>query len=228
MKAGDRVLEIGCGWGALAEMATTELGASVAGVTLSTEQLALPMTRMQRLGVPLAAAPVRPTCACRTTATSTTGRLTPFAPSKWWRPWAAPTGPPTSRPCSRLLKPGGRACIQSIVIDDALFERYIGSTDFIQQYIFPGGCLPCPREFRRAGRGRRPAGGGGICLWRGLRRDAAPLARALSGRSAREILQQGFDERFMRIWEFYLATAKPLSPWATSTWCSTPWSSHRL
>ena len=39
--------------------------------------------------------------------------------------------------------------VQSIVIDDALFERYLKSTDFIQQYIFPGGCLPCPREFRR-------------------------------------------------------------------------------
>ena len=50
---------------------------------------------------------------------------------------------------ARLLKPGGRACIQSIVIDDALWERYIRSTDFIQQYVFPGGCLPCPREFRR-------------------------------------------------------------------------------
>ena len=50
---------------------------------------------------------------------------------------------------SKLLKPGGHACVQSIVIDDALFDRYVGSTDFIQQYIFPGGCLPCPREFRR-------------------------------------------------------------------------------
>jgi len=50
---------------------------------------------------------------------------------------------------ARLLKPGGRACIQSIVIDDSLFERYLNSTDFIQQYIFPGGCLPSPSEFRK-------------------------------------------------------------------------------
>jgi cyclopropane-fatty-acyl-phospholipid synthase len=58
----------------------------------------------------------------------------------------------------KLLKPGGRACVQSIVIDDALWDRYIRSTDFIQQYIFPGGCLPCPREFRRAAQ-RGPGGG---------------------------------------------------------------------
>lgn len=45
----------------------------------------------------------------------------------------------------KLLKPGGRACVQSIVIADALAQRYAGPTDFIQQYIFPGGCLPCPR-----------------------------------------------------------------------------------
>jgi cyclopropane-fatty-acyl-phospholipid synthase len=48
-----------------------------------------------------------------------------------------------------VLKPGGKACIQSIVIDDSLFDRYVKSTDFIQQYIFPGGCLPSPKEFRR-------------------------------------------------------------------------------
>jgi cyclopropane fatty-acyl-phospholipid synthase-like methyltransferase len=66
-KPGDRVLEIGCGWGALAEMATTEFGATLTGVTLSTEQLAFARERMARLGVHAAYAP---TCACRTTATS--------------------------------------------------------------------------------------------------------------------------------------------------------------
>ena len=49
-----------------------------------------------------------------------------------------------------LLKPGARACIQTIVIDDPLFERYIRGTDFIKQYIFPGGCLPSPSKFKQA------------------------------------------------------------------------------
>ncbi|HNW02742.1 MAG TPA: class I SAM-dependent methyltransferase, partial [Burkholderiaceae bacterium] len=105
---------------------------------------------------------------------------------------------------SRLLKPGGRACIQSIVIDDALFERYISSTDFIQQYIFPGGCLPCPKEFRR----EAAAAGLLVVDEFAFGQDYAETLRRwrdafLAKRP--QILALGFDERFMRIWEFYLA-----------------------
>ena len=105
---------------------------------------------------------------------------------------------------ARLLKPGGRACIQSIVIDDSLFERYITSTDFIQQYIFPGGCLPCPREFRR----EAAAAGLEVVDEFAFGPDYAETLRRwrdkfLAARS--QVLQLGFDERFMRLWEFYLA-----------------------
>ena len=148
VQVGDRVLEIGCGWGALAEMATTEFKASITGVTLSTEQLAF----AQANACSALACKTGPTCGCRTTATLRTNPSMPSAPLKWWKPWAANTGPPTFATVAKLLKPGGRACVQSIVIDDALFERYVASTDFIQQYIFPGGCLPCPREFRAQAR----------------------------------------------------------------------------
>jgi len=104
----------------------------------------------------------------------------------------------------RLLKPGGRACVQSIVIDDQLFDRYIDSTDFIQQYIFPGGCLPCPREFRR----EAAAAGLEVVDEFAFGADYAETLRRwresfLAQRA--QILQLGFDERFMRIWEFYLA-----------------------
>jgi cyclopropane-fatty-acyl-phospholipid synthase len=105
---------------------------------------------------------------------------------------------------SRLLKPGGRACIQSIVIDDALWPRYIRSTDFIQQYIFPGGCLPCPSEFRQA------AADAGLRVVNELAfgADYAETLRRwresfLAERA--QVLQLGFDERFIRTWEFYLA-----------------------
>jgi cyclopropane-fatty-acyl-phospholipid synthase len=104
----------------------------------------------------------------------------------------------------RLLKPGGRACIQSIVIDDALWDRYIHSTDFIQQYIFPGGCLPCPREFRRAA----DAAGFDVIDEMAFGADyAETLRRWRDGFLAQksQALQLGFDERFVRIWEFYLA-----------------------
>jgi cyclopropane-fatty-acyl-phospholipid synthase len=132
-KAGDRVLEIGCGWGALAEMAATEFNASVTGVTLSTEQLAFARKRMDRLGAQDRAdlrlqdyrdindGPYDAICSIEMV--EAVGR-------EYW--------PTYFQSVSRLLKPGGRACVQSIVIDDALFERYIASTDFIQQYIFPG------------------------------------------------------------------------------------------
>jgi cyclopropane-fatty-acyl-phospholipid synthase len=105
---------------------------------------------------------------------------------------------------ARLLKPGGRACIQTIVIDDALWPRYIRSTDFIQQYIFPGGCLPCPGEFRRAA----AAAGLEVVDELPFGADYAETLRrwrqAFLDQRAR-VLQLGFDERFSRVWEFYLA-----------------------
>jgi len=105
---------------------------------------------------------------------------------------------------ARLLKPGGRACIQSIVIQDRLFGRYIRGTDFIQQYIFPGGCLPCPAEFRR----EAEAAGLQVVDELAFGADYAETCRRwredfLARRE--EVLALGFDERFLRIWEFYLA-----------------------
>ena len=105
---------------------------------------------------------------------------------------------------ARLLRSGGRACIQSIVIDDALFPRYIRSTDFIQQYIFPGGCLPCPAEFRRAAQ----AAGLQVEDAFAFGADYAETLRRWRERFVAEraqVLQQGYDERFAHIWEFYLA-----------------------
>jgi len=199
VKRGDRVLEIGCGWGALAEMATTEMGATITGVTLSTEQLAFANARMQRLGVDHMAdlrlqdyrdiddAPFDAICSIEMV--EAVGR-------EYWPTYFAAV--------AKLLKPGGRACVQSIVIDDALYERYIGSTDFIQQYIFPGGCLPSPRVFKQQ------AEAAGLVVENTLAfgADYAETLRRwrdsfMAQRAA--VLANGFDERFMRIWEFYLA-----------------------
>ena len=203
VQRGERVLEIGCGWGALAEQATVERGASVVGVTLSTEQLAYANARMQRLGVRTGAgaaadlrlqdyrdirdAPFDAICSIE---------MVEAVGQAYWPEYFATI--------SRLLKPGGRACVQSIVIDDALFDRYVASTDFIQQYIFPGGCLPCPREFRR----HAQAAGLEVVEAFAFGADYAETLRrwrdAFLARKA-EVATLGFDERFMRIWEFYLA-----------------------
>ncbi len=202
VKPGDRVLEIGCGWGALAEKATTEFDASIVGVTLSTEQLAWAQKRMQREGVAERAD-------LRLQDYRDIGKTTTDAPfdavcsiemveavgREYWPEYFATV--------ARLLKPGGHACIQSIVIADELFDRYIASTDFIQQYIFPGGCLPCPREFRAQAR----AAGFEVVDEFAFGQDYArtlQLWREDFMAQESRILQLGFDKRFMRIWEFYL------------------------
>ncbi|WP_345064653.1 cyclopropane-fatty-acyl-phospholipid synthase family protein [Acidovorax lacteus] len=199
VQPGDRVLEIGCGWGALAEMGTSEFGAHVTGVTLSTEQLAFAQARMQRLGVAaqsdlrlqdyrdIADGPYDAICSIEMI--EAVGR-------EYW--------PTYFQSVHRLLKSGGRACIQSIVIDDSLFARYISSTDFIQQYIFPGGCLPCPSEFRR----EAAAAGLRVEDEFAFGQDYAETLKRWRERflaQRQRILQLGFDERFMHIWEFYLA-----------------------
>ena len=199
VRPGQRVLEIGCGWGALAEMAVTQFGATVTGVTLSTEQLAYARERLDRSGAGERATlrlqdyrDIRDQpfdAICSVEMVEAVGR-------EYW--------PGYFRTVSRLLKPGGRACIQSIVIDDALFDRYVQGTDFIQQYIFPGGLLPCPREFRR----EAEAAGLAVTESFAFGRDYAETlrrwrARFMAQRDA--VLALGFDERFIRLWEFYLA-----------------------
>jgi cyclopropane-fatty-acyl-phospholipid synthase len=201
--SGSRLLEIGCGWGGLAEAAARDFGAHVTGITLSREQLAWAQQRV-------AAAGVAQRCDLRLQdyrdlAAEHEGR--PFdalvsiemfeaVGREYWDSYFD-----TLRRC---LKPGGLACIQSITIRDDLFERYLRSTDFIQQYIFPGGLLPSVSQFEAQARRfgftveRRLAFG--LDYAETLRRW-----RAAFGLREQEVRRLGFDERFMRIWHFYLA-----------------------
>ncbi len=199
VQPGHRVLEIGCGWGALAEKATAEFGAHITGVTLSTEQLAYAQQRLAQAGMAdqsdfrlqdyrdISDAPFDAICSIE---------MVEAVGKEYW--------PAYFETVAKLLKPGGRVCIQSITIHDDHFERYLKSTDFIQQYIFPGGCLPSPKAFRQAARDA----GLQVVDELAFGPDYAETCRRwrhdfLNRRD--DVLTLGFDERFIRIWEFYLA-----------------------
>ena len=197
LKPGGRLLEIGCGWGAVAEAAARDLGAKVVGVTLSDEQLAWARERLegQGLNADLRLQDYRDIADGPFDAIVSIEMFEAVG-QEYWSDYFAQL--------KRQLKPGGRACVQSITIRDDLFDRYRRSTDFIQQYIFPGGLLPSPSAFRaeaeRAGLVVERAHAFGPDYARTLRHW-----RAAFERHEPAVRAQGFDTRFVRIWDFYLA-----------------------
>ena len=195
--SGDRVLEIGCGWGGFAEMAAREAGVHVTGLTLSTEQLAFARERMDKAGLG-AMADLR-LCDYR----DADGQYDAIASIEMFEAVGESYWPSYFECLARNLKPGGRACIQTIVIADELFERYRRGTDFIQQYIFPGGMLPSPSAFRAM------AAAHGLIVINELRFGIDYADTLVAWREAFHarldaVRAQGFDERFVRTWEFYL------------------------
>ena len=197
VKPGDRVLEIGCGWGALAECAAREFDAKVTGVTLSSEQLEWATRRLADAGL-------QGDLRFQDYRDIADGPFDAIASIEMFEAVGREYWPSFFATVRSQLKPGGKACIQSITIADRYFERYVKSTDFIQQYIFPGGLLPSPSAFREA------AAQAGLRvvdeLDFGL--DYAETLRrwreSFLGQEQR-VRRLGFDARFMHIWEFYLA-----------------------
>ena len=193
-----RVLEIGCGWGGLAEIAAAEHGAHVTGVTLSTEQLAWARDRMDRAGLS-----ERADLRLQDYRDIRDEPFDAIVSIEMFEAVGREYWPSYFETLNRCLKPGGQACLQTITIHDDLFDRYLKSTDFIQQYIFPGGLLPSPREFRLA------AARAGLVVVNELDfgQDYAETLkrwRASFLHAEDRVRRLGFDHRFMRIWEFYL------------------------
>lgn len=198
LKPGDHILEIGCGWGGLAEIAAAEYGARVTGITLSQEQLAYAEARIARAGlsdkVTFELRDYRDVQGSFDHVASV--EMFEAVGERYWRPYMD-----TVR---RVLKPGGRAALQVITIDDAVFEDYRVGADFIQTYIFPGGILPSEPRLRAvaeaAGLRWAESQAYGLDYARTLREwlERYDAARA-EGR-----LPAGFDARFDMIWRFYL------------------------
>ena len=197
LRPGQRLLEIGCGWGAMAETAA-QRGAQVTGLTLSTEQLDWARERIEQAGlsgrVDLRLKDYRELHTRPFDAVVSIEMFEAVGERYWPQYFSA---------LARHLKPGGRACIQSITIREDLFERYRRSTDFIKQYIFPGGMLPSVSAFTEAARQA------GLVVERQLSFGpdyAETLRRWRRGflDASTEVSALGFDTRFTRTWEFYL------------------------
>ena len=196
-KAGDHILEIGCGWGGLAERAAKR-DIKVTGITLSDEQLAYAQERMQREGlsewVDLSICDYR----------DVQGQYDHIISIEMFEAVGLRHWPGFFNVVRRSLKPGGRAAIQSIDIADDRFETYVNGTDFIQQYVFPGGMLPSPARFTELVAGAdmkvEDSYSFGLDYAETLNRWMQSFEASLEA-----VRKLGFDESFVRIWRMYLA-----------------------
>jgi len=168
VKPGEKVLEIGCGWGSFAAYLAREFRAKVTAITLSREQLAHTQEKVKREGLG----------------------------EKYW--------PAYFGKLRDSLAPGGRAALQIITIADRFFDSYRSGVDFIQRYIFPGGMLPSDAALKaqiaRAGLAVDRQSNFGLDYAETLAEWNRRFQRAWP-----EIQGLGFDTRFKRMWEFYLA-----------------------
>jgi cyclopropane-fatty-acyl-phospholipid synthase len=198
LRPGHHVLEIGCGWGSFALTAAGEFGARVTGLTISERQAALARERV-------AAAGLADLVEIRLQDYRTLeGRFTRIASIEMLEAIGHAQYPVFFSVCDRLLEPGGRACIQTIAIPDERYERYRRHDDWIRRYIFPGSLLPSVAALERAAAASSLRIGG-------LDQIGAHYAPTLQAWRERflahreDVLLLGYDERFVRTWEFYLA-----------------------
>jgi cyclopropane-fatty-acyl-phospholipid synthase len=191
---GDRVLEIGCGWGGFASFAAREYGCSVTGLTISAEQASLARERTAGLDVRILDEDYR----------IHEGSYTKVASIEMLEAIGERQFPTYFEAIDRLLEPGGIACIQTILVPDDRWDRYRKAPDWIEKYVFPGCLIPSLGALTQA------MGGSGLMVhevdeigfhyaetlrrWRSSFHDRIDDVRA-----------HGYDRRFERTWDFYLA-----------------------
>ena len=199
LQSGQSVLEIGCGWGGFAEFAAREVGAKVTGITISKEQFDFARQRMFNAGLSdradIQLIDYR----------DVSGRFDRVASIEMFEAVGQEYWPAYFGKIHDVLAPGGRAGLQIITIDDAVFAGYRKRTDFIQKYIFPGGLLPSEAALK-------PVVAAAALDWRTVDRFGHDYAETLKlwderFQSAWDDIRRisGFDERFRRLWRFYLA-----------------------
>ncbi len=199
VKPGDHVLEIGCGWGGFAEYAAKERGLKVTGLTISKEQLEYAQNRIKKKGlsdkVNFKLQDYR----------DETGVYDGVASIEMFEAVGEKYWPVYFDKIKQCLKPGKQATLQIITIQDARWEVYRKSVDFIQKYIFPGGMLPSPsvlrKEVHKAGLSVQHSIEFGKSYSQTLRRWFEVFNNKWDNISA-----MGFDDRFRRMWNFYLTS----------------------
>ena len=193
----NHVLEIGCGWGGFAEFAAKEVGARVTGITISPSQYEFAKKRLFDQGL-AERADIR-----MVDYRDVQGRFDRVASIEMFEAVGEEYWPTYFRKIRDVLSPGGRAGLQIITIRDELFSQYRKRADFIQKYVFPGGMLPSETRLKEE---TALAG----LEWRDIVRFGQNYADTLAEWARQfeaawdEIKSLGFDERFRRLWRFYL------------------------
>ncbi|WP_417668876.1 class I SAM-dependent methyltransferase [Roseibium sp.] len=197
IQSGHEVLEIGCGWGGFAEFVGKEVGAKVKALTISREQYDYARERIFKAGL------AEKVDVVFQDYRDEQGKFDRIASIEMFEAVGERYWPTYFGQLSNCLKPGGRAGLQIITIQDSMFNDYRSSTDFIQRHIFPGGMLPPPGKLVDIGKklgldlaDQRIFGqdyARTLAEWRERFREAWPRISPL-----------GFDDRFKRLWEFYL------------------------
>lgn len=191
------ILEIGCGWGGFAEFAV-EAGHRVTGITISPAQLAFARQRLdhaiQAGSAELVLQDYRDLKGSFDAIASV--EMFEAVGKQWWQSFM--------QTLKRNLKPGGKAVVQTIHIDENLFESYNKKADFIQAYIFPGGMLPSPERFTltadQAGLDCVDSHHFGTSYAETLKRWQDNFSGAED-----DVRHLGFDTEFIRLWNFYLS-----------------------
>ncbi|MGY6709106.1 MAG: class I SAM-dependent methyltransferase [Rhizobiaceae bacterium] len=193
----DHVLEIGCGWGGFAEFAAREIGCRVTGLTISREQHDFARERIQKAGladrVDIRFQDYR----------DEAGRYDRIASIEMFEAVGEKHWPVFFSKMKECLKSGGSAGLQIITIKDEAFDAYRARPDFIQRYVFPGGMLPSPERLRSLG----DQFGLTYARDRIFPQDYARTLAEWRERfwaSWERVRPLGFDDRFKRMWEFYL------------------------
>jgi cyclopropane-fatty-acyl-phospholipid synthase len=197
-RPGEKVLEIGCGWGGFAELAARERGVEVTSITISREQYRYASERVRRAGlsdkVAVELVDYR----------DVAGRFDHLVSIEMFEAVGEKYWPAFFAKVAQSVRPGGRAALQVITIRDDAYDAYRRAPDFIQTHIFPGGMLPSLRVFRdhvgRAGLKVLNEAFYADHYARTLR-----LWRERFEAAADRLRFDGLDDRFRRLWRYYLA-----------------------